>query len=177
MGPLGLVQRVTSPTTDSDKKWTWVDFVHHFYSGNGQAVDLSQIGLLKDTVSHAEMTVFRRVEDQIERLAQSVVDGDFRDTFSRSYDFGSVSFSLGNSTINGRISGVTIKDEKILIVEANVEYLFFDQFTDPLSIREKLGSGTSSSDKADRATDVGGTAYDIIGRWLTKVTGTVKAPE
>lgn len=173
----GLQQEIISSINDAGNKWTWVDFVQHFYKGRGKAVSLSEIGLLSDVVEHAESIIFDRVESQIERLAQSVVDGQLQDTFARSYDFGSVSFSLGNSTVSGNIKGTVKKDGKILMVEASVEYLFFDEFTDPVSLRENRKNGTSSSDQADPKTELFGTAYDIVGRWLTKVTGTVKATQ
>ncbi len=173
----GLQQEIISSINDSGNKWTWGDFVQHFYKGRGKAVSLSQIGLFSDVVEHAESIIFERVESQIERLAQSVVDGQLQDTFIRPYFFGGVSFSLGKSTVSGKIKGSVKKDGKILVIEATVEYLFFDEFTDPISLRENRKNGTSSSDKADPKTELFGTAYDIVGRWLTKVTGTVKAPQ
>lgn len=171
----GLKQEIISPINEADYKWTWVDFVQHFYKGRGKAVNLSQIGLLPDVVERAESIIFKRVESQIEKLAQSVVDGQLQDTFARSYYFGDVSFSLGDSTVRGNIEGNVSKEGKVLVVEANVEYLFFDEFTDPINIRENRKNGTSSSDKADPKTELFGTAYDIVGRWLTEVTGTIKA--
>jgi len=150
-----------------------VNFVEHFYKGKGRAVSLSEIGLLSDVISHARSIIFKRVEKQIEKKVKTIGNGIFTDSFSRSYNFGSVSFSLGNSTVKGHIQGNVRKLGKALSVEAQVEYLFFDQFTDPVSIRQYL-TGTSLTNKVDSYTEMGGTAYDIVGRWLTKVTGTVE---
>jgi hypothetical protein len=172
---IGLFQEVISSIDDSKDKWNWTDFVDHYYKGKSKIISLSDAGLLSDVVDHAREIIFERVEKQIEEKAKSIGNASLSDTFSRSYDFGSVSFSLGNSTVSGNIKGTVKKIDKILAVEAKVEYLFFDQFTDPLSIRENRKNGTSSSDKADPYTEVGGTAYDIVGRWLTKVTGTIDA--
>jgi hypothetical protein len=172
---IGLFQEVISSINDAKDKWNWTDFVEHYYKGKGKAISLSDAGLLSDVVEHAREIIFERVEKQIEEKARSIGSGSLSDTFVRSYYFGGVSFSLGKSTLRGKIKGRIRKVEKILVVEAQVEYLFFDQFTDPLSIRENRKNGTSSSDKADPYTEVGGTAYDIVGHWLTKVTGTVDA--
>lgn len=135
---------------------------------------MSDIGLLSDVIDHARSIIFEHVEKQIEEKAKSIGNGTFTDDFARSYDFGSVSFSLGNSTVKGNIKGNVKKLDKVLAIEAQVEYLFFDQFTDPLSIRQNR-TGTSSANKADPYTEAGGAAYDIVGRWLTKVAGTVDA--
>lgn len=172
---IGLFQEVISSIDDSKDKWNWTDFVDHYYKGKGKTISLSGAGLLSAVIDHAREIIFERVEKQIEEKALSIGNGRFSDTFSRFYDFGSVSFSLGNSTVRGKIKGNVKEIDKILAVEAQVEYLFFDQFTDPLSIRENRKNGTSSSNKADPYTEVGGTAYDIVGRWLTKVTGTIDA--
>ncbi len=169
----GLTQTVISPVQNLSK-WGWTDFVKHFYNGGGKAVSLSEIGLLSGIVDHARSEIFPRVETQIENKAMTTENGELYDSFARSYDFGDISFSLGNSTLKGNITGRIVKNGTILIVDAQVEYLFFDQFTDPLSMRESQ-TGASSSKNADPYTEVGGTSYDIVDRWLTKVTGTIEA--
>lgn len=170
----GLFQDVISSIDDAKDKWGWTEFVGHFYRGKGKAVSLPETGLLSDVIDHARSTIFERVEKQIEEKARSVGNGNFTDTFARSYDFGSVSFSLGHSTIKGHIKGHVKKLDKVLVIDAQAEYLFFDQFTDPLSIRQGK-TGTSYAGKADPYTEAGGTAYDIVGRWLTQISGTVNA--
>lgn len=168
----GLTQTVISTVQDRPK-WIWTDFVAYFYNGDGKTVSLSEIGLLSGVIDHARSEIFPRVESQIENKARTIVNGEPFDSFARSYDFGDVSFSLGNSTLKGSITGRVLKEDKILIVDAQVEYLFFDQFTDPLSMRQNQ-TGTSLSKNADAYTEVGGTSYDIVDRWLTKVTGTIE---
>lgn len=168
----GLTQTVISTVQDRPK-WSWTDFVAHFYNGGGKTVSLSEIGLLSGVIDHARSEIFPRVESQIENKARTIVNGELFDSFARSYDFGDVSFSLGNSTLKGSITGRVLKEDKILIVDAQVEYLFFDQFTDPLSMRQNQ-TGTSLSKNADAYTEVGETSYDIVDRWLTKVTGTIE---
>ena len=168
----GLTQTVISPIQDRPK-WSWTDFVAHFYNGGGKAVSLSEIGLLSGVIDHARSEIFPRVEAQIENKAMTIGNGELSDSFAKSYDFGDISFSLGNSTLKGNITGRVVKDGEVLIVDARVEYLFFDQFTDPLSMRENQ-TGTSSSKNADPYTEVGGTSYDIVDRWLTKVTGAIE---
>lgn len=172
---LGLTQRVISPINDKNNKWNWVDFLSHFYRGKGRSINLTDAGLLTDVINHAKSNIFERVEDQVERIAQAVGNGSFSDDFFQSYDFGSVSFSLGNSTVKGKITGSVLKQDKILIVMAKVEYSFYDQFTDPASLRQHGKAGTSASEKADPYTELLGAGYNIIGDWVTEITGTVEA--
>lgn len=101
---LGLVQKVISPIKDLDK-WDWTDFVQHYYFGQGKSVSLSEIGLMSDVIDHVKLTIFSRVEKQIEKKVKSIGNGNFTDTFSRWYDFNDASFSLGRSTLSGKIKG------------------------------------------------------------------------
>ncbi|MCD8566602.1 MAG: peptidoglycan-binding protein [Alphaproteobacteria bacterium] len=168
-----LTQEVISRAKDK-RRWSSYDFVQHFYFGSGKTIDLTDAGLQASVLEHAKTVIFPRVELQIIEAARAAAGETFTDSFERSYDFGKVSFSLGNSTVKGEIKGTITKKDGELAIDAQVEYLFSDRFTDPLSIRQGL-NGTSSTNTPDPYTEIGGTAYDIVGRWVTKVEGTISA--
>lgn len=172
----GLNQEVISNIYSSGTKWNWYDFLKYAYTGDGIGVDLQEIGLLSDIVNHAKETIFYKVERQVEELAQSTKDGGIQDTFSNSYSFKSVSYSLGDSTINGVISGNVHQKNNLLYVNVIVKYYFSDEFTDPSSIREAY-MRSSNSENADYFTEFGMDAYSIKGNWETKITGTIEAKE
>ena len=70
----------------------------------------------------------------------------------------------------------------IQILQRELDYRFYDDFTDPFSIREKLlenSQSESESELFNNLTEFGGTAYDINGEWATRISGILelKDPE
>jgi peptidoglycan hydrolase-like protein with peptidoglycan-binding domain len=193
--PMKLEQEIINPIIDFNQPWTNLDFVSHFYFGDGQAVTLTEAGLLGMVVEHARKMMFDNVVQEITQKARIVQNGGFAGSWENSYSFGGVIFSLGGATIKGRFTGTVRKEEKILAVDAQVEYEFLDTFTDPLNKRQKE-TGSSSLDvvpynfskswwspenigaayyTAD--TEYMGTPYDISGSWKTKVFGSISTDE
>lgn len=155
-----------------EKKWSNANFIMHFYKGNGRAVNLDETGLLTSVAGHVDQTVYPKVREQIIKTALATREGRFTDYFENWYDFKAVSYSLGRSTLKGNISGDVRLKNGIYIITVRIEYLYFDQFTDPFSIRQNL-RGTSYRKNKEGYSDIGGVAYDIVGRWIKEETITV----
>ena len=94
-----------------------------------------------------------------------------------------LSFHLGKSVIRGRFGGTVKQSNGILKFEATAHYLLDDEFTDPSGVRQ-IVLGTSDPDVLPDnvlgdsvlfATDAGGVPYNIVGTWITKITGRVRS--
>ncbi|MDB2683091.1 phage minor head protein [Alphaproteobacteria bacterium] len=171
-----IEQIVISTINDSPERWGIPDFLYHFYRGNGRTVTLSEIGHLKDALNNARTLIFPRVENQVIQKARAIRSGKIIDSFEKAYDFSDVSFVHGDSTIKGKIEGRVTHHRKYLLIEANIEYQFFDEFTDPINSREDASGSSSTeglSDEELKKTDLGGQAFLIIDRWLTRLTAVV----
>ncbi len=165
-----------------------VDFIGHFYRGEGRTVTLSEIGYLAAVIekSKGHGHVFDGVNKQVAGHARAVPSGLVADFFENSYSFHSVSFALGRSVVLGNYAGAVRKENDYLIIEATVNYRLFDTFTDPLDLRELLFSGSGLSEIPDwllylfqlsevqRTTDLGGKNYSIVGQWQTALRGIIK---
>jgi hypothetical protein len=191
--PEGLTQEVVSKINDKSPKWGNLEFVQHFYFGGGQSKPLSEMGLLGPVIEHAKQIMFDNVLNEVAARAKATQDGPFEDTWSNSYNFQNVVYSLGGATINGRFSGFAQKTGKVIHVEAQAKYNFFDTFTDPASKRQrKIGTSALKDIPYDSSkpvwdprnieagyiamnTEYGGTAYDITGTWQTEITGSISA--
>jgi hypothetical protein len=79
---------------------------------------------------------------------------------------------FGGGTISGIVNGFVEQVGNQLIVTANINYRYSDNFTDILNIREKLTHQSSEPLEASilalLATDFYGVFFDIIGSWETK---------
>lgn len=166
-----ITQEVISPTPERSRKWKTRDFIRHYYKGKGLTVSLSEAGLLRDVIEHAKIEIFPKVEKQIKTRLKSTSAGSFRDDFKNRYNFIFVEFILGESSVSGVIKGQINNNKKYLTLQGTIEYQFYDEFTDPLSIRENITNGSSNMEEADSLTEIGGTAYKITGDWKTKFVG------
>ncbi|MFA5592715.1 MAG: peptidoglycan-binding protein [Micavibrio sp.] len=189
----GLKQEIIELAKDSNKPWTNMDFVSHFYFGGGQGKTLTEIGFLNAVIDHAKKTMFENVLQQVAEKAKNTQEGVFTGSWSNSYPFGDVIFSLGGVTIKGRFGGTVKKEDNILIIDAQAEYEFSDTFTDPLNKRQKkIGSSALEDIPYDFSklwwnpgnlgaayfaadTEYMGTPYEITGHWKTKITGSISA--
>lgn len=189
----GLKQEIIDLAKDANKPWTNMDFVSHFYFGGGQEKTLTEIGFLSAVVDHAKKTMFENVLKQVAERAKNTQEGVFTGSWSNSYPFGDVIFSLGGVTIKGRFGGTVKKEDKILIIDAQAEYEFSDTFTDPLNKRQdKIGASALEDIPYDFTkpwwnpgnlgaayfaadTEYMGTPYEITGHWKTKIIGTINA--
>jgi RHS repeat-associated protein len=165
--------------------WTDRDFINHFYRGGGRDVSLSEMGLLEQVKSHcdagqgrATYNFGRQIDSKAGNLSKPY-DGEFSDSFERSYDFEDVVYSMGSGTVrgdfNGNITSTPLSSGGgIYTYEGTASIFYNDTFTDPLSIIQRLYGSSSSPNAPDWLRDlanVGGTPYMIVGMWTKDYNG------
>ncbi len=176
----GITQHLLTQIVDTEPKWNNDDFIRHFYQGGGVGVTLSEIGHLREIidVTDKKHDIFNKVNMQVADKAKSIVSGNFHYPFWRSYNFSSVSFSHGDATIKGIFIGGVREEDGLLIISGIVTYQFYDEFTDPLSIRENIFGGSGAGNIPDwftGLTDGGGKLYVISDSWQTELKGVIRA--
>ena len=135
--------------------WTALDYVYHFVTGGG-AVTLSTIGHLEGVKAAARSSGggVTRFGDQIAGTAEEMFkpyDGQFHDSFIKSYDFSGVSWPLGGGTLTGYYTGNMTSTPNpppgeggLYNYEGIATISYSDVFSDPYDIIERLyGSSTS----------------------------------
>ena len=155
--------------------WKDIDFVRHFYLGEGKSVTLREIGLIDEVKSHAELKAIKKFRKQIEEKGKNSISNNFKATFHRSYDFRPVVYSLGGCNLKGSFRGGVCpyigSSPKMFWIEGVIRIRFKDTFTDPLSVIEKL-YGSSDSPKAPtwlkELMDIGGKRYLVRDSWQKK---------
>ena len=163
--------------------WGNLDFVYHFYFGNGKSVFLSDIGLSTAIENSAiNKGIQSRFGDQIyqEAVKQAPRTGDLSKSFNNSYGFRDVCFSIGNATMSGAFKGTltageTFDDGKTMYsYSGNAAIKFSDTFTDPLSVIEMLYGSSTSQQAPDwlvTAMNFGGTPFEIQGSYSWSYSG------
>jgi SPP1 gp7 family putative phage head morphogenesis protein len=131
-----------------------VDFVAHYYYGEGRPLTLPEIGHLREIAEHYAYATrnegaFRRLSNQIADEARRVLTGSLSYDFEGSYDFGDVEFSHGGGVVKGRFGGSVTKENDILRISGESAFAFSDRFEDPAGL----------------GIEMGGTPYDIVGDW------------
>lgn len=131
-----------------------LDFVAHYYYGEGRTLTLAEIGHLREIAEYYAYSaggegVFRRLSDQIADEARLIFSGQVIYRFENTYDFGAVEFSHGSGTVNGVFDGTTVPVGKMLQISGETRFAFSDSFEDPLGLQ----------------IEVGGTPYLITGEW------------
>ena len=186
--PDGINQRFYAgvPTIGIDilgTTWGNLDFVYHFYFGNGKSVSLSDIGLSTVIENSAiNKGIQSRFGDQIyqEAVKQAPRTGDLSKSFNNSYGFRDVCFSIGNATMSGAFEGTltageTFDDGKTMYsYSGNAAIKFSDTFTDPLSVIEMLYGSSTSQQAPDwlvTAMNFGGTPFEIQGSYSWSYSG------
>ena len=176
-----LVQKLVSKISDAPDQWNDIEFLWHFYFGSGKDKALSEIGLLSPVVEHAKQVMFDKVKAQVADAAIAKKFGAFTRSWDNSYNFKPIVYSLGGVTIRGRFGGTAEKDGDIIHVTAKAQYEFYDEFTDPTNVRQKV-LGTSKVAELPPSllggavlltTDLAGTVYRITDDWETEITGSI----
>lgn len=181
-----VTQNVISEINDAEDQWAWWDYLYHFWAAGGQSVDLANIGWLGPIIEEAKNQVFVPVQEQVIALAREIEQGPLFYTTENTYEFEFVSYPIGDATVSSETSGMLSINGKCLIIEAEVVYTFFDDFTDPLDIRE-INDAIQNNVIPEGApdwlkiqlqrggwTDFGGTPYLINGTWETSLSAVVK---
>lgn len=113
--------------------------------------------------------------------------GNLTNSFSNSYDFGGVIYSLGSATLSGSFSGVMTSTPNPNGIGGTFVYneggslagdltviTFLDTFTDPLGVVQAI-TGSSNPPGApswwENLANVGGSPYSISGEWTQNYNG------
>jgi RHS repeat-associated protein len=163
-----------------------ITFLNVYYSGGGNKT-LSYFGLQSameaEVVSQGIISRFTKQTDAVARgLAQRYQHtGSFTNSFSNSYNFVDVAYSLGNGALSGSFSGnmttYHLQDNPNILTygwSGVVTLNFSDSFTDPLSIIEKQYGSSSSPDAPSwlvSLANLGGTPYSVTGTWQVSISG------
>ena len=131
-------QTVISIVDEGLKRWSWYDFVAHFYFGDGDEVKLENVGHLQNVITHTERLSFSKFSDQLADKSRIINEGDVSYSFNNGYDFSEVGYIHRISKINGSFQGNVKLINNYLHVLGKVNYKFSDRFTDPLSIRQTI---------------------------------------
>ena len=159
--------------------WTSSSFVNHYYTGNGAAVTLSQIGLLSQFQGHTSVTNFKnQVQQNIDNQASGlctggVVQGSFNGSDSGNYDVTGTGtgdsplnplnmfnplYSLGNGSISATFS-CTYTCIPCPNVSCSIDYSMSDSFSNPMNLADV---GGFFGDLLNTET---GTPFPITGSW------------
>ena len=180
-----IIQHITNIEPDAPNQWEWWEYLHHFWNGQGSSVSLQSIGWLGPVADECNKTIFPKVEQQLKKIAAQMGPGNLRYHTKNSYEFQNVSFSLGGAVIESQTKGTVSTNGQCLIIEADIDYAFSDDFTDITSIREKYMKLQNRIPAAipewlklelERGdwTDFDGKPYYIHGSWKTKLAGIIK---
>ncbi len=97
----------TTSLTSTHDRWNTFDLVWHYYRGGGRAVDLREIGHLREIAEHYayELGVFRKLSGQIANAARNQGSGVCDYVFENAYDFDPVDFAHGGGEVKGLFLG------------------------------------------------------------------------
>lgn len=167
--------------------WSDIDFVKHFYEGNGATVYLWDTGLL-DRVREASWDnptggAFK-FDLQIEQTIHEVIkpyNGAVYDSFENSYSFNSVLYSLGSATLSGAFAANMVstpytdgRSGGFYSYQGLGGIRFEDEFTDPTSVIEYLyGSSSGGPSWLRDLTNIGGTPFRITGKFDMYFNGSI----
>ena len=126
--------------SDSGRSWRSLDFVNHYFYGNGRTVTVRETGPLADIIAQYHSIVIdnpKRLPGQIADEARKNVNQSFSDTFGKPYQMQGVVFSIGNTIIKGNFNCYCKEISGILEITGKVDFELTDLFRDPVDL-EKL---------------------------------------
>lgn len=104
-------------------------------------------------------------------------NGSFVYETSNSYPFGNIIWVFGDGTVRTKTVATVSEKNGKLFIQGEIDYSYIDEFTDPVNIRQWTYPGTSSSKASPKEwveiTDLGGTKYDLVMNWRTKIDGEI----
>jgi len=174
LDPLGLEQ------------YSSLDFIGHFYWGNGNNLLLESAGYLQGIKNEVvDQEISKRFGDQILEEAKNTAPstGEFAKTFQNAYSFSDVHYVFGSATLSGSFEGNLTLDSAgeeydTYSYTGTAAYSFLDIFSDPADLLEAI-YGTSNPTEDDNAPEWlinaangGGDPYNIIGSWSETISGT-----
>ncbi len=156
---------------DGEDTWGTLRMLEHYFRANGRPVTLEEIGQLNAVIRYTQYEVIdehgqsitdRVVGDFSDRIRQ-MKPGPFADDFSREYDFESLIFAHGESTVAGDVSGTFSKIGSFLIFTIVIDYKFKDVFFDPVDAQQLFGFEFEP-----------GIPYPVTGSWRTRIEAVVR---
>ncbi len=182
----GLKQEIISSVNDG-RKWGSLEFLKHFFFGGGNEVTLARAGYLRDIITKAEEIMYKNVENQVADKMRAIRNGVLIYRTENSYSrLGEVKWVFGGGTIQTITSGKVIQNGNTVSIDAEIQYAYYDEFTDIFDIRDLFMKPHLLSDLSPNwYTALGvtiseaafGRMYLITGSWKTKLTGTVSLKE
>lgn len=159
---------ITSDLSSSARRWGNSDFVKHYYSGNGNPIELREIGHLQEIAEHYAYAqgAFSRLPGQIVRFAREHPRNRFQCLIENNYSFHFVQFSHGGGVVQVWVKGYSAMSSEMIAVEAELLSEFSDIFEDPL-VGDKLGLGKFNLPFA--------VPYRISGKWLGRLSAMAHA--
>ncbi|MEM7776614.1 MAG: hypothetical protein AAF732_13470 [Pseudomonadota bacterium] len=139
-----------------------------YLRGLGGTVTLRSLGLLEQIQREAERQALGRFRNQIWHKARQIGDGRFEDDFRRTYDFGSVLYSIREATLSGRFRGVAEQrpfGRQRVSGRATIE--FFDTYRDPLSLEQ--AAQELMNDRNISFSTFSGEPFDIVDQWTIDI--------
>ena len=166
---------VSGAASDSTSPWNTLDYTRHYRHGNGANVTLHETGQLQNVIDYASSynqpkggTIFERFARDIFTEARQKGAGSFYLSFNANYDMRRIATSFRTVLVYGT-ANINITDRgKFLIVNADIEYSFYDRYTDPTDWRNHF------DDEDDEINDDYGTPYDITDTWIGTLTAMIK---
>ena len=136
-----------------------------YRNGKGEDKTLSQLGLLrkiKDAVKNNQEITKEKGDGSIQdRFINQMKAGDGT-SFLNSYDFTKVKFALGKATVGGTFDGIIHRnDNGTTHFDGTITYQFYDKFTDPYDLLNKIPPDWNP----------GGKPYTITGQWTVRIKG------
>ena len=176
-------------TGDASSTLSVDDFVWHYYTGGGKEVALREFGLLRAVVdeylNQARGDLVKAIAKEARENTESGFQGRHRDSYYMGGVVSGVAFSLGNSTFIANFSGRSKLSKGVLSLSGDIDFIFFDEFKDPLDLRELLlKPGTLRErffragilrDILDNVSEPGGTPYPIRDEWHGTFYGEIYA--
>jgi RHS repeat-associated protein len=201
--PDGANNRVYAsvPTSGLDpnglSSWDSWDFLEWFYIGEGQTVNLADIGLLNSVRAVAMANdqnggAFRfgkQIADKVGKIVP--YSTSIQDTFKNSYKFGEIVWAMGDGTLQGSFRGnitfnpPTNPGSGVKVpysYSGTAEIYYSDVFTDPYDILQYLKIKNPSGFQEFLANNPGflfpstdgyqlGVPYNIFGSWTQEYKG------
>ena len=124
-----------SGISDAFYTWNTLNFIQHYFTGEGKAVrvrDTGHLGAITREYRRIVIADPTRLPSQIARNARTATDGFLSDIFDNTYGMWDVVFSLGKTRIFRTFFGNTAEKYGTLSFRGNMKFNLDDSFSDPL---------------------------------------------
>ncbi|MGV0818619.1 minor capsid protein [Martelella sp. AMO21009] len=123
-----------SGISDAANQWRWWQFINWYFRGNGEPLAVRETGYLSEIVNRFRQEAIddpKRLPGQIADAARSAREGNFSYEFDGNYEMQQIVFSVGTTTIRGRVNGSCRKEADMLELRGAIAFELADVFRDP----------------------------------------------